>query len=86
MLSPRGGPGEPETPRFSLPFFQNFSPDICLVDNVLECGFHLLRILNTLSNDLAVPPEVLALKRARELVSTTEGTHSYSSYKSFVLY
>ena len=42
VISPRAAPGEPETARYSVPFFQNFSPDICLADNILECGPPLL--------------------------------------------
>jgi len=57
VISPCSAPGEPETPRYSVPFFQNFSPDICLADNRQE-----------------FPPEIMALKHAREKISTTEAT------------
>ncbi|KAG6876712.1 hypothetical protein C0992_012050 [Termitomyces sp. T32_za158] len=37
VLSPRTGSGDPSTPRYSVPFFQNISLDARLADGQLEC-------------------------------------------------
>ncbi|KAG6824961.1 hypothetical protein H0H92_005294 [Tricholoma furcatifolium] len=44
VLSPRAGPGEPTTPRYSVPFFQNISLDARLTDSILEFPEEILKL------------------------------------------
>ncbi|KAG5734874.1 putative iron/ascorbate oxidoreductase [Termitomyces sp. T112] len=44
VLSPRAGPGEPSTPRYSVPFFQNISLDSRLADSQLEFPEEILKL------------------------------------------
>lgn len=48
VLSPRAAPGEPTTPRYSVPFFQNISLDARLTDIVLDCMCMVLAYLSSL--------------------------------------
>ncbi|RDB16343.1 hypothetical protein Hypma_003050 [Hypsizygus marmoreus] len=44
VLSPKATPGEPTTPRYSVPFFQNISLDVKLTEKVLEFPPEILKL------------------------------------------
>ncbi|KAF5376219.1 hypothetical protein D9615_008509 [Tricholomella constricta] len=44
VLSPRGAPGEPTLPRYSVPFFQNISLDVKLAEKTLEFPPEILKL------------------------------------------